>query len=121
MGRSMLVAAAVVVIIACGGGGDNGVKPCTDCGGGTLVHATRVTATSSLVFNPSAVTIPAGDTIYYTFESIQHNVIFDTPGNPGNVPSTQSATVKRKFPTAGTYDYHCSIHPSMTGSITVNP
>ena len=123
MGRSMLVAGGVVVILACGGGGDNGTKPCTgiDCGGGTLVHASRVTATSSLVFNPNAVTIPAGDTIYYTFEGVQHNVVFDTPGNPGNVPNTQSATVKRKFPTAGTFAYHCSIHPSMTGSITVNP
>jgi plastocyanin len=119
----MLVAGGVVVIIACGGGGDNGTKPCTgaDCGGGPLVHASRVTATTAIIFSPSAVTIPAGDTIYYTFESVQHNVVFDTPGNPGNVPNTHDATVKRKFPTAGTFAYHCSIHPSMTGSITVNP
>ncbi len=25
------------------------------------------------------------------------------------------------FPAAGTYAYHCSIHPSMVGSITINP
>jgi plastocyanin len=121
MGRSLLVAGGVVVIIACGGGGDNGTKPCTDCGGGTLVHAKRVTATSALAFDPNAVSIPAGDSIFYTFEGVQHNVIFDSPGSPANVPNTQSATVKRQFVTAGTYNYHCSIHPSMTGSVTVNP
>ena len=119
MSRWML-AGGLVVIVACGGG-DNGTGP-VDGGGGTLVHATRVTATSTRVFNPNAVTIPAGDTIYYTFESVQHNVIFDTPGNPGDVPNTINATVKRKFPTAGTFNYHCSIHPAqMTGTITVTP
>ena len=119
MGRTMFMAFGLIVIIACGGS-DHGTNPCTDCSG-PLVHATRVTATSGLAFVPSAVTIPAGDTIYYTFEGVQHNVVFDTPGNPGNVPNTQSQTVKRKFPTAGTFNYHCSIHPSMTGAITVNP
>ena len=108
------------MIIACGGS-DHGTNPCTDCGGGPLLHATRVTATSGLAFDPNAVTIPAGDTIFYTFQSVQHNVIFDTPGNPGDVPNTINATVKRKFPTAGTFNYHCSIHASMTGAVTVTP
>jgi len=121
MGRTMFMAVGLIVIIACGGG-DHGTNPCTDCGGGgTLVHASRVTATSGLAFDPNAVTIAAGDTIYYTFQTVQHNVVFDTPGNPGNVPNTQSATVKRKFPTAGTFNYHCSIHQSMTGAVTVTP
>ncbi len=38
---------------------------------------------------------------------------FDT----GNLASGDTATVT--FDTAGTIDYFCSIHPSMTGSITV--
>lgn len=120
MSRWML-AGGLVVIVACGGGGDGGTGPGGGGGGGGLVHATRVTATSTRVFDPDAVTIPAGDTIYYTFQTVQHNVIFDTAGNPGDVPNTINATVKRKFPTAGTFNYHCSIHPSMTGSVTVTP
>ena len=119
MGRAML--AVVLVGLAACGGGDGGTGPVDGGGGETLVHAKRVTATTASVFSPSAVTRPAGDTIYYTFESVQHNVVFDTQGNPGNVPNTASATVKRKFPTAGTFNYHCSIHPSMTGTVTVTP
>jgi len=115
--KRWMLAGGLVVIIACGGG-DGGTGP-VDGGGGTLVHAKRVTATSGIAFDPNAVSIPAGDTIYYTFQSVQHNVVFDTPGNPGDAPNTLNATVKRKFPTAGTFNYHCSIHPSMTGAVTV--
>lgn len=118
MGRAMLT--VVLVAFAACGGGDGGTGP-GDGGGGQLVHASRVTATAGLAFDPNAISIPAGDTIYYTFASVQHNVVFDTQGNPGDVPNTVNATVKRKFPTAGTFNYHCSIHPSMTGTITVNP
>ena len=126
MHRFML-AGAVVVILGCGGSGGGGTAPGVGGGGGggggggALVHAMRVTATTGLTFDPSAVTIPAGDTIYFTFQGVQHNVKFDTQGNPGDVPTTASTTVKRQFTTAGTYDYHCSIHPQMTGSITVTP
>ena len=87
----------------------------------TLVHASRVTATSGLAFDPKTVSIPAGDTIYYTFQGVQHNVVFDTQGSPANVGTTSSTTVKRIFPAAGTFNYHCSIHPQMTGTITVTP
>jgi plastocyanin len=122
MGRSTLVAAALVVLLGCGGG-DNGAGPGGgDGGGGTLVHATRVTATTALSFNPQTVSIPAKDTIYFTFENTLHNVKFDAqPGAPTAVPSTQNADVKRVFNTAGTFNYHCSIHPTMTGVITVTP
>ncbi|NUQ19382.1 MAG: hypothetical protein HOQ09_00290 [Gemmatimonadaceae bacterium] len=117
----------VIAFAACGGGGNStapGGGGAVGGGGGTggggvLVHAQRVTATTSLTFQPSTVTIAPGDTIYFTFETVQHNVVFDTQGSPGNVGTSSSITVKRQFPTAGTYDYHCSLHAGMTGSVTV--
>ncbi|HEX2780618.1 MAG TPA: plastocyanin/azurin family copper-binding protein, partial [Gemmatimonadaceae bacterium] len=83
-------------------------------GGGTLVHASRVNATDALAFNPSSVTIPAGDTIYFTIGSVTHNVVFDTQGAPANVGDASSTTEKRRFPTAGTFNYHCSLHGTAT-------
>jgi plastocyanin len=120
MRRSMSIAAGLIVLGACGGGGGGGTEP-PPPPPPTLVHAKRVTATSGLAFDPSTVSIPAADTIYFTFQSVQHNVIFDTQGSPANVPNSQSTTVKRQFTTAGTFNYHCSIHPQMTGSVTVTP
>ena len=115
-----------VALVACGGG-DSSTNPGGVGGGGgggggrggTIVNAARVTATTGLVFSPSNVSIAPNDTIYYTFESVQHNVLFDTQGAPADIGTTSSTTVKRVFPTAGTYDYHCSLHAGMTGKVTV--
>lgn len=118
---SMFVLAGLVTAAACGGG-DSGTAPIDNGGGGgALVHAKRVTATTGLAFDPNAVSIPANDSVFFTFQGVQHNVIFDTPNSPANIGRTTSATVKRQFPTAGAFDYHCSIHPQMTGSVTVTP
>lgn len=118
----LLAMSGLAALLACGGGGGGVTSPLPGGGGGgggTLVHAARVTATSGFAFDPTTVSIAANDTIYFTFQGIQHNVKFDTAGNPGDVGNTSSATVKRVFPTAGTYNYHCGLHPTMTGSITV--
>jgi plastocyanin len=123
MRRSMSIVAGLIVLVACGGGGGGGTDPPPPPPPPPpLVHAERVTATTGLAFDPSTVSIAASDTIYFTFQSVQHNVIFDaTPGSPSNVPASQSTTVKRQFTTAGTFNYHCSIHPQMTGTVTVTP
>jgi plastocyanin len=88
-----------------------------------LVHAARVRAVNFRFIEP-ATTIPAGDTIYFAIANGTHSVHFDTPGAPDSVPSTPaSAIAKRRFPTAGTYNFHCSRHGSlgMQGVITVTP
>jgi len=33
----------------------------------------------------------------------------------------KGTTFTHNFTTAGTYNYHCSIHPNMVGQIQVNP
>ena len=118
----LLSLGGVLLIVACGGGGTDPGGGGGGGGGGTLVHAARVTAGSALVFTPTPQTIPPGDTIFFTFSSaVQHSVIFDAiAGAPADVPITTNATVKVRFLTAGTYDYHCGVHgPSMSGQIKV--
>lgn len=122
--RFALAGSVAVIALAACGGGDSGTAPAVGAGGGgggggTLVHAQRVTATTTRTFSPSTVTIAPGDTIYFTFESLQHNVLFDTQGSPPDIATTSNVTEKRRFPTAGTYAYHCSLHAGMTGSVTV--
>jgi plastocyanin len=34
-------------------------------------------------------------------------------------PTQSDGTYSRTFAAAGTYTYHCTVHPSMTGTITV--
>jgi plastocyanin len=108
----------LILAVACGGGGNNPADP--GGGGGPLVHAQRVTAGTATVFTPHVQTIPAGDSIFFTFGAVQHSVHFTTAGAPGDVGISSDVTAKRKFPTAGTYDYYCTVHGTgMSGQIVV--
>jgi len=49
-----------------------------------------------------------------------HTVTSDTAGvfgSPANI--TQNQTFKFTFTTAGTFPYHCNVHPYMKATITV--
>jgi plastocyanin len=115
----LLSLGGVLLVVACGGGGtDPGGGG--GGGGGGLVHAARVTAGTGTVFTPDVQTIPAGDSIFFTFSSVQHSVHFTTANSPADVGLSTNVTAKRKFPTAGTYDYYCTVHgTSMNGQIVV--
>jgi plastocyanin len=84
---------------------------------GTAVE--KVSATDALKFDPSATSAKVGDVIQWTNTgTVAHNVTFDDPTltsttlNPGN-------TWEVKITVAGTYAYHCTFHPGMTGQLTV--
>ena len=77
-----------------------------------------VAATSGNQFNPANAVVARNGTVTWTF-AIQHNVTFDTPNSPANIGNTDTGSVSRTFPTAGTFAYHCTIHGGMSGSVQV--
>lgn len=120
---------ATVVATACGGGGDSPTGATNNNGNGTPTTPTtpstpganQVIATSGSVFNPSSLAVPTGTTVTFTFESVQHNVVFDTKaGAPANIAASSSTSVTRTFTAAGSYPYQCTIHSGMQGAVTVN-
>ncbi len=54
----------------------------------------------------------------WTFAA-QHNVNFSTAGAPANIDNTSSGAVTRLFPNAGTFQYQCTLHSGMTGTVVV--
>jgi len=72
---------------------------------------------ANYAFNPQQLTVKAGAEVTWTNnDSVTHTVTFDS-FNSGDI--APGGTYKHTFSDAGTFNYHCSIHTSMTGSIIV--
>src|SRR2546426_11978910 len=72
-------------------------------------------------FSPNPIRITAGSTVTWTNATgLRHTATSDTGAwTTGSIaPTGTSAAVA--FPTAGTFPYHCAIHPSMTGTVIVS-
>lgn len=104
-------------LVACGGyGGGNYTAP-----GSPSAATATINATDQLAFSPNAVTIAPGGSITFVFGTIGHSVQFDTGTNPpADITGVNANTsISRTFSTAGTFTYHCTIHPQMTGTVIV--
>jgi plastocyanin len=105
------------------------------------------TGVAALKFYPAAITVDAGDTITWKVGGNAHTVSFLTAGQTPPSPEDPAAqapaggtsvdgstftssgifapepghdTYAVTFPTAGTFAFHCLIHPGMDGTVTVN-
>lgn len=72
-----------------------------------------------LVFATPELTVQTGDTVRWTNkDGLYHTVTFDdASADSGDI--APSAAFERIFGAPGTYMYHCSRHPAMTGTIVV--
>ena len=73
----------------------------------------------NFTFSPGEVTAAVGETITWTnSDSAPHTATLDDDScSTDNI--AQGATAGLVFDAAGTYPYHCKIHPNMTGTITI--
>lgn len=75
-------------------------------------------------FSPATVTIATGGTVTWQITgSTRHNVTFSGAAPAGgNVPDTDGGgSASRTFTTAGTYNYACTRHSGMNGTVVVQP
>jgi plastocyanin len=92
-------------------------------GAGYTGGSTAAISISYYTFSPASVPFPgsAGVTVTWTNnDGVGHTVTSDNGSfaSSGTIPP--GGLYALAFPTTpGTYTYHCSIHPSMTGTIVV--
>jgi len=77
--------------------------------------------TPNRTFSPPSVVIPPSGTVTWQFSGSTHNVTFTGPAPPGgNIPDQSPGnSASRTFPTEGIYNYACTLHNGMTGTVTV--
>jgi amicyanin len=133
-----LAAASTVTVAACGGAsGASGAgstptvasptstisnaPAATAPGAPTSAPAPATTADIGIVdfkFTPAALTVKVGTTVLWTNkDTIAHTVNFT--GGVNSSLLNQNDRFTHTFTAPGTYDYICSIHPFMHGSVTV--
>ena len=137
MRMSYVLLAAVV--LGCGGsGGDSGYttgpstggnnNPPAGGGAGNATGSASVTMQSSddgygyqtFSFSPSSVAITKGGTVTWNNTgSTVHNVTFTSQGAPAGVANFSGGSKTVTFPNSGTYQYQCTNHAGMQGTVTV--
>jgi plastocyanin len=123
---------ALLILPACGSSSDPGNEP------NLVAHDVRVTQGATgkgpNAFSPANFTISLAsqNTVKwlnrdfsgsggYGNTGVTHRLVSDdgTSFASSNIPSNGTFVATLNAP--GAYAYHCSIHPAMTGTVTVNP
>ncbi len=117
------LAGLILSAAACGGSSSYNATAPTNNNPGTVtpVATNAVTATTSDSFSPGSIVVAVGTTVSFTFQAVAHNVTFNAvAGAPASIGgSNANTTLSVTFNTAGTFPYQCTIHPGMTGTVTV--
>jgi plastocyanin len=81
--------------------------------GGTAV------AITDFKFNPATLTVPAGTTVTWTNQDEEPHTVAAKDGSFHSPGMDTHGTFSQRFDTPGSFDYICSIHPFMTGTVVV--
>ncbi len=121
--RIILSLALVILLAACAPASTP--TPTTQPGGNTSATQETTNGTNiqitNFTFSPADITVAVGTTVTWTnMDSVTHTVVADD-GTWKSENIAQGGTYSHTFSQAGVYMYHCGVHPSMTGTITVTP
>ena len=115
MGRGALAAAsALLAIVFAATGLFAGQQPAAAASGPVSI--------TGLAFSPATMNVNVGDTVTWTnneSSNIQHTVTSDSGTELGSALLSPGNSYAHTFTIAGSYAYHCTIHPTMHGTVNV--
>lgn len=116
MEKTILFTLVLVSSLALMGAACTKQAPATEQSTTNQPVAAQVTI-SNFSFQPASLTIKAGETVTWINQDRAPHTV---KGAGFSSPTLlQGNSWQYKFDTAGTYNYNCGIHPSMTGQIIV--
>jgi plastocyanin len=78
-------------------------------------------AIDDFAFAPATLTVHAGTTVTWTNRDEEPHTVAASDGSFHSPGMGTGATFSHIFAAAGTFDYVCSIHPMMHGTVVVTP
>jgi plastocyanin len=135
--RKSLIVAVIVIIVLIGGAlalanKSNNNKPTASQPAATSSQSNsssssnasaapgKVEITNNMIFTPSQISVSVGSSVTWTNnDNVSHTVVEDHGDGPNSGEIAPGATYSYTFTKKGSYQYHCSIHPQMRGTIVV--
>ncbi len=78
-------------------------------------------AITGFAFQPASITVKAGQSVTWTNRDPAQHTVTEQGGTFTSPVLGSGASYRRSFDRAGTYSYFCAIHPSMKGTVVVQP
>lgn len=112
---------SVMCISACGGSSTSpsSTPEPAPAGSTTISMVNGASALTSTAYSPNPITVSVGTTVsWLNNDSTTHTAAANGGAfaSPGVAPNSR---FNFTFTSAGTFPYHCTIHPNMVGTITV--
>jgi len=87
----------------------------------TTPAATNSVVISNFSFSPASITVKKGTTVTWTNKDSTAHTVTENDGKDGPKSTTLNPGQNYSFTfnAAGSFAYICSIHPNMTGTVTV--
>lgn len=124
LAKTLLAVSSLFLLVGCQQN-SNPVPPATPANQPTVTSpaATQSNAEVSIknfAFDKNTITVKVGTKVKWTNnDSAPHTITSDSGAfDSGNINNGQS--FEFTFDKAGTYAYHCAIHPTMKATVTVN-
>jgi plastocyanin len=73
----------------------------------------------NFAFNPATLTVPVGTTVTWISRDDEPHTVTSSDGVFASPGLDADEAFSYTFSTPGTYNYHCKLHPHMTGTIIV--
>jgi plastocyanin len=88
-------------------------------GASSAAAATNKVAIVNYAFGPQTVTVKAGSAVTWTQQDEDSHTVTADNTSFASPTLTNGQTYSHTFTAAGTYSYHCAIHPYMHGTVVV--
>ncbi|OMB90492.1 amidase [Mycobacterium colombiense] len=118
-----MAAACVLLLVGCSQSRPAATTPAPTTGMSITAPAAPVrgdqVTIDGFAFAPVTLTVPAGTTVTWTNRDEEPHTVAASDGSFHSPGMGTGATFTHTFSTAGTFDYVCSIHPMMRGTVVV--
>ena len=128
--RLTTITMALAFVAGCGSDSTS-PQPTPESGDITIVKGASLMTTTAFSPNPKTISLADGGevrwvntdggSVYGGGTEVAHQIMSDDAAFDTSEPFSPGQSYTIILGAAGTYHYHCNIHPNMVGTITVTP